>query len=238
MTDSPPSSSASSAAPASTGEWRGHAALIGVQFSFGLFPLVGKAVFGTFAPDLVAAYRILFGSALFLGLAFWLHGRAALPARSDLLRFQLAALLGVAVNQVLYLEGLKRSTAINAGLMMLMIPVFTFLIAVLVRQERFVPRRAAGIAIALLGTGGLLFAREPDLSRPYLIGNLLMVGNTLCYSIYLVWSRPLVRRYPPLVAMAWVSSRRLAKSSPDRPVWRISSITYIAPSGDTWPTRV
>jgi drug/metabolite transporter (DMT)-like permease len=183
---------------------RGHLALVAVQLCFGLFPLLGKWAFAAFAPDAVAAWRIACGAAVLGAIALAVHGRAFLPRRGDLLRLQACALLGIALNQVLFLEGLQRAPSVNAGLMMSLIPVYTFAIAVAVRQERFQRRRALGILVALAGAAQLVWQRGPDLSRPYLVGNLLFAANGLCYSVYLVASKPLAVRYPPLVVIAWV----------------------------------
>lgn len=184
-------------------EAAGHTALIAVQLCFGLLPLFGKWAFESFDPRAVGAWRIGGGAVVLGGLAFWLHGKRALPLRRDLLRLQVCALLGVACNQVLYLEGLERSTSVNAGLMMLLIPVFTYMVAVSVRQEAFSFRRVLGMTVALSGTAQLLLQRDADFGRPYLLGNLLITANTLCFSVYLVTARPLARRYPALVLIAW-----------------------------------
>jgi drug/metabolite transporter (DMT)-like permease len=129
----------------------GHLALVCAQFCFGLFPVFGRWVFapGGFTPLAVASWRILFGGLVLGSLAFALHGRRAWLRREDWRRMAACALLGVVLNQALFLEGLQRSTAVNAGLIMCLIPVFTFLLAALARLERFEWSRALGVAIAL-----------------------------------------------------------------------------------------
>ena len=186
------------------GERRGKLALVFVQLFFGLFPLFGKLAMADFAPLAVAGWRVLVGAAALMTIAVAVHGRRALPAARDLPRLQLCALLGVVINMVLFLEGLERSTAVNAGLLVSTIPVFTFTIAVLVRQERFDRARGAGIALAFVGVATLFFQRGPEFTSDTLIGNSMMAVNALCYSIFLVVSRPLLVRYPPLVVIAWV----------------------------------
>lgn len=182
----------------------GHVALLFVQVFFGLLPLFGKWAFAAFSPRAVASWRIA-GGAIVLGVwAFALHRRRAIPPLGDLLRLQVCAILGVVLNQILYLEGLRRSTVVDAGLIIAMIPVFTFLVATLVRQESFRLQRGLGILIAFAGTFMLLQREGLDLGSTHLQGNLLMIVNVLSYSIYLVVSRPLTRRYPPLVVIAWV----------------------------------
>ncbi len=183
---------------------RGHVALVFVQLCFGTFPLLAKWAFEAFDPAAIAGWRVLVGAAALLAIAFAVHGREALPARREFPRLLLCAVLGVVLNQVLFLEGLSRSTAVNAGLLMPLIPVYTFLVAWIARQERFSGVRGLGILIAFSGTTYLLLQKEPDLSRPYLVGNLLIATNALSYSMYLVVSRPLAQRMPPLVLIAWV----------------------------------
>jgi drug/metabolite transporter (DMT)-like permease len=185
----------------------GHLALAAAQIGFGLFPVFGTLVFaaGGVSPLGVGSWRIGAGALILGAITFAIHGRAALPERKDIPRLLWCALLGVVVNQGLFLVGLSRSTPMNAGLVMSMIPVFTFAIAAAVRQERFSALRAAGVLIALVGMVPLLFGNGGGtrILAQYGPGNLLMVGNALSYSIYLVISKPLTRRYPALVILAW-----------------------------------
>jgi drug/metabolite transporter (DMT)-like permease len=183
----------------------GHTALIVAQVAFGLFPIFGKLVFDPrgLSPLGVGTWRIAGGAIVLGGLAFLGYGRRALPARRDVPRFFIGALLGVAVNQGLFLIGLDRSTPMNAGLVMSLIPVFTLGIAGIVRQERFSLLRASGVVVALLGILPLLFHEGVGDLGKYGVGNLFMVANALAYSGYLVITKPLTARYPPLVVIAW-----------------------------------
>ncbi|MDH5199224.1 MAG: DMT family transporter, partial [Gemmatimonadota bacterium] len=151
----------------------------------------------------LGAWRVA-GGALVLGaLAAGVYGRGAIPARADLLRFVVCAWLGVALNQGLFLVGLSRSTPVNAALVMALIPVFTFVIAAALRQEAFSGLRLLGVLIALMGLLPLLFTDGLHSLGRYGVGNLFMVANALSYSFYLVLTKPLTRRYPPIVIIAW-----------------------------------
>lgn len=183
---------------------QGYAALLAVQVFFSLFPLFGKLSMRAFTPKVVAGWRITVGAGVLLSVAFLVYGRRAWPARRDLLRLQVCALLGIALNQVLYLEGLQRAPSVNAALVMVLIPVFVFGLSVAVGQERLQKARAIGVALAASGTIILLARKGTDLGPEYLTGNLLMIANGFSYSIYLVLAKPLAMRYPPLVLIAWV----------------------------------
>ena len=182
----------------------GHAALAVVQVFFGLFPIFGVLAFTAFSPLGVGSWRIA-GGALILGaLTLAAYGREAIPQRRDLPRFAVCGILGVALNQGLFLEGLARSTPMNAGLVMTLIPVFTFAIAASVGQERFSVLRAFGVLVALAGATLLLVGQAEGPIRGHGFGNLLMALNGLSYAAYLVISKKLVSRYRPLVVIAWV----------------------------------
>jgi drug/metabolite transporter (DMT)-like permease len=183
----------------------GHLALAAAQVAFGLFPIFGRIVYepGGLSPLAVLSWRLVGGSAAIGGLTALVYGRRAIPARGDVVRAFVGALLGVGINQGLFLIGLSRSTPMHAGLVMALIPVFTFALAAAVGQERFSPSRAVGLAIALAGVLPLLFAGGIGRLGAYGLGNLFMVANALSYSGYLVVSRPLAERYPPLVVIAW-----------------------------------
>lgn len=197
--------SPSPAAPTHRQLLSAHLALLGAQVSFGLFPVFGQLAFrpGGLTPLVVGAWRLVLGALILVVLAVAVHGRAAVPARAHLPRFVVAAFLGVAINQGLFLVGLARSTPINATLVMCLIPIFTFALAAAVRQEEFSVVRLTGVIIALAGTLPLLFEDGIRTLGRYGTGNLLMTANALCYSGYLIVSKPLVRRYPPLVVIAW-----------------------------------
>jgi drug/metabolite transporter (DMT)-like permease len=183
----------------------GHLALAAAQVAFGLFPIFGRIVYqpGGLSPFGVLSWRLAGGALAIGSLAALAYGRRAIPARADLLRAFVGALLGVGINQGLFLVGLARSTPMNAGLVMAMIPVFTFVLAAAVGQERFSPSRAAGLAIALAGMMPLLFGGGIGRLGAHGLGNLLMAANALSYSGYLVVTKPLTERYPPLVVIAW-----------------------------------
>lgn len=182
-------------------------ALAAVQLCFGLFPVFGQLAMDAeagFSPFAVAAWRIGVGALVLSSLAFRIYGRDALPKRRDWAPLAFFAFLGIVLNQGFFLVGLQKSTPMNAGLVICLIPVFAYSVAVIGRKEPFTRRRALGVLIALLGAIPLFMARGGDLAADYALGNGLMALNALCYAIYLVYSKPLLRRMPPLVLVAWI----------------------------------
>lgn len=177
------------------------AALLAVQVLFGIWPVVGVQVLEHVSPRVLVGVRVAVAAPILFALARpW---RTAMPFR-DLASFALLGFLGVALNQVLFVEGLHRSTPINAAVLGCLIPAYTVGVAVLLRHERARRRRLVGLAVAMAGALFLVGVEQIDLGRERLVGNLLLTGNTLVYSIYLVLARPLVERYGALTVVGHV----------------------------------
>lgn len=182
----------------------GHVALVLVQVFFGLFPLAVKWTLESFTSTRLVAWRIAVGGVVLFVLAVLRHGRRVWPGWRVVPRLVLCGVFGVLLNQVLAVSGIERSTSVDAGILMTLIPVFTFGVAVLAKQETFHPRRALGIGVAL--TGVLLLHGDAlvqlDFGR-HLAGNLMIVANCASYALYLVLARSLLAHQPPLVLIAW-----------------------------------
>ncbi len=186
---------------------RGHGALLVVQLCFGLLPVLVLLSYEDgegFGPRAVAFWRMVFGAVVLGAIAIGRHGRRVWVGARELPLLFVLSLLGVTLNQLLYLTGLERSTAGNAGLLMCMIPIFTFVLAALCRQESLRLLRAIGVAISLGGAVFWYLRERPELVSEYAFGNLLIIANTLAYAGYLVLSRSVVQRIPPLIAIAWI----------------------------------
>jgi drug/metabolite transporter (DMT)-like permease len=180
---------------------RVHLTLILVQTIFGAFPVAGKAVLAEVAPLALAAMRVLGATPLLLWIA-WQQDRF-LPSRRDLPLLALLGLLGVAANQVLFILGLERTTATNAAILMPSIPVFTVVVAAVLRIERPGPRRVAGVLLAVVGALVMLRPWRFEGTGGVALGNALILVNCLSYAAFLVLQRPLLRRLPWRTVIAW-----------------------------------
>jgi drug/metabolite transporter (DMT)-like permease len=180
-----------------------YSALVTVQLLFATLPVAMKFGLEELHPTVFVGMRVAAGALLLVGLERLVHAHP-LPAWDDLGRLAVYALFGVVFNMVLYVWGLDLSTAVNAALLMTLIPVFTYGIAVLAGKEAFQGVRASGILVALAGVVVLIDPRGFTLADDNVVGTLLILVNTLSYAIYLVVSRPILTRIPPLTTIAWI----------------------------------
>jgi len=72
--------------------------------------------------------------------------------------------VGVALNQFLYLYGMKFSTAANGALLYAATPVFVLVLSRFVQQEKMKPVKTFGILLAFVGISIVIFERGVDLS--------------------------------------------------------------------------
>jgi len=181
--------------------WRVHAGLLFVQLNFGAFHVTAKAVLAHLHPLALAGLRVLVATPILLLLA-WRHDRLN-PSRRDLPWLALLGFLGVFANQLLFIFGLRWTTATNAAILMPSIPVFAAAVAIAAGVERAVSRRLLGIALAVAGA---LVMLEPGRLQPgdhTVAGNLLVLANCLSYATFLVLMRRILRRLPVTTVIAW-----------------------------------
>lgn len=181
-----------------------HLGLLFVQVCFGGFHVVAKSLLsGTaatapLAPFAVVGLRVAIATPILVALA-WRHDHRqgiALPAGRDLLWLAFLGSLGVTANQILFIFGLRHTTASNASILMTCLPVFAVAAGALLGIESIGPRRAAGIALAVAGALVMVNPLRFSASGTMALGNLLVLGNCLAYALFLVFQRPILRRLP------------------------------------------
>ncbi|PYV42119.1 MAG: hypothetical protein DMG06_15045 [Acidobacteria bacterium] len=125
--------------------------------------------------------------------------------------FFMATVLGFIPGSVILAWGIERSLASNAALLTLSIPIFTALLASLVRQERMTPWRWLSFA---LGISGAIISSDIDwhnlsvFSARYLVGNALILVGCSGSAFTNVYSKGLMERFQPvrLLVVSYVFS--------------------------------
>ncbi len=179
-----------------------HLPLFLVQICFASLPIYSKIAFKTFGPGILAFLRISTVALIFASVFFFFQ-REKIKEKKHLLYFAALAFFGATGNIFFYLKGLELSTAINATIIVSSVPVFTILVAVIMRQEKFSYGKLIGIVVAVLGVSNLINFSQFQMGG-YLTGNLLVVLNSFLYSIYLVMIKPMLKIYRPFTILTYV----------------------------------
>lgn len=173
------------------------------QVIFATLPIASKLVLPVIEPLGIATCRI-FGAALAFAAVKRVRRSGSVSAPRDLLALLGLALLGVVLNQVLFMEGVQRTTAVHANILITTIPAFTLAVALLLGRERASVPKLGGIAIAGAGATYLALARGGGGEGATLLGDALVAINTLFYAGYLVLSKDLLKRYEPVTVVTYV----------------------------------
>ena len=177
-------------------------ALVVVQVMYGLLPAAGKTVFADLDPLAMTSVRVLGAAAVFLVLHLARQG--PWPARDRWPGITVLALFGIVINMGLFAIGLQWTHPVNATLIITIIPVATYLIAVLMGRETIGPRRLAGILLAMSGALYLIGLSGFEADRQTMIGDILIFTNALSFSLYLVLSKPLAEEYGARNLTTWM----------------------------------
>ncbi len=180
-----------------------HLLLFVVQILFASLAIVGKIVLRDFPATSIVLFRVV-GAAGVLLLVNLIWTRRWVRDRRDLLGLAGLGLLGVVLNQTLFLLGLSHTTAINATILVTTIPVFTVLYSVLSKREPPSVLKFGGIAVAGAGAIYLIGPDRLSLAPDLALGNLLIVVAMFCYSLYLVHSKAMVLKYGAVTVSAYV----------------------------------
>jgi drug/metabolite transporter (DMT)-like permease len=183
---------------------RAHLALIGANLIYGVTYSIARQVVPEFLPPFALVFARISGA----GMLFWITG-LLVPreriGRGDLSRLILASVFGVAVNQSLFLNGLSRTSPIDASIIMTATPILVMVVARILIKEPVTAFKIAGIVTGATGAI-LLIIHSGDISfnSEHFTGNTMIVANATSYAVYLVIIKPLLAKYNPLTLMKWI----------------------------------
>jgi drug/metabolite transporter (DMT)-like permease len=176
-------------------------ALVAVQLMFASLAIVAKIALRELSPFGLICARVVLAALVLVIVREWM-GRQPVERR-DLPELFAYAFFGVTANMLIFMAGLSRTTATNAVVISATIPVFTVGVAVALRKEAATLGKVIGLGVALVGALTIVGAGRFSGGGGRLLGNLLVVLNSLSFSIYLVISRRLLAKYQPMTVVTW-----------------------------------
>jgi len=216
--------------------WKIHVSLWIVQVAFASQAVEGKVAMADLAsggggvdPVALAMTRMT-GAAIFFLIFTKARGTLAPTTRRDKLIIAGLSVLGITLNQTLFLIGLRQTSSTAAALLSVTIPVLTAAIAAVMRIEKITTILAAGLSLAVVGVVCLTGVRNIDR------GAAIITLNALCYSAYIVLSRKVIQRVGAITLVTWLFVFGAITFAPlgvpalvaNAPHWTARSIAFVA----------
>ena len=172
-------------------------ALVLVQIIYASGVIVGKLILPVVPAPVIVTLRMIVASAAFFIAHRAIRGRVP-RLGGDWLKFAMLGVLGGAGNQLLILLGLTRTTAINAAILIPMIPIFTVLFGWLLRRDRPTGLKWGGVAVAAAGVVYLIGPDRVSLASDVSLGNILVLAGMAFNALAFLLSKDLLERFPPV----------------------------------------
>jgi drug/metabolite transporter (DMT)-like permease len=156
------------------------------------------------------ALRLILASAVFLVAIAVVRARARAglrPPEPEITAREwrvliMLGILGTGFYQLLFLAGVARTSVANSSLIFGCTPVAVAILASIVGHDRLTTARWAGAALSFGGIYTLVGLRA-RVSSETLLGDAMIFGAMICWSIYSVVAQPLLRKHSPLVVTGW-----------------------------------
>ncbi len=186
-----------------TGRKQAHAAIFIANLIYGAnFSIARIAMPQYLSPSGFIMLRVLFATALFIILDRMAPSVRPLE-RKDVFRFIQLGLFGVAINQLLFFEGLSRTSNINAALIMTSTPILVTGMAFLLLKDRLTILQSIGILLGLSGAVTLILQYSNPSGSSTAYGDLMVLLNAASYALFMVRAKPMMKKYGTIQVIKW-----------------------------------
>jgi drug/metabolite transporter (DMT)-like permease len=179
---------------------KSHIALFIVNLMYGANYVIAKGLM----PNVIGPNGFILLRVIGAVLLFWLiySFQSEKIARKDFIRLAVCGLFGVAMNQLLFFNGLMLTSPLNAPVIMTMTPILVLVFSVIILKEKARIWQVVGM---LIGAGGsIVFMLQNSGGFATQKGDLFILLNAASYAVYLVLVKPLMKKYRPLTVITWV----------------------------------
>ncbi|MBO5864758.1 MAG: EamA family transporter [Bacteroidaceae bacterium] len=171
------------------------------------------------AGRLISPLAIFTLRSLGAGVLFWLISLFTATEKvekKDYVRILGASILGFFVCQVTFLMGIPHITPMDCSVLSAISPIYTMIIAAIVLKEPITLQKAGGVIISFAGIIYLIMSRSSagGTAETSLFGILMIILNSLSFSLYLGIFKPLIGKYSVVTFMKWIFLFAFVASAP------------------------
>lgn len=185
----------------------GHIACFTAYLIFGLNIVVCKDLTSsnTFSPLALFTLRSIGAGALFWIISLFRPKESV--ERRDLPKIFAASVLGFFLAQISFLVAISRITPMDCSIVASLSPLYTMFIAAYVLKEPLSVQKIGGVVLSLCGIIYLILnsvTAPSGVAQTTPLGVLLIIVNSLCFSLYLGIFKPLIGKYSVVTFMKWI----------------------------------
>jgi drug/metabolite transporter (DMT)-like permease len=126
------------------------------------------------------------------------------PPLRDIGRLMLLGVLGHGVYQALFIQGISRTRAGTASLVIAASPAVIAIVSRLLTGERASRKQVLGIAASIAGISCVILGSAASgANGDSAIGDLMILGSVVAWGFYTVWLRPMTHRIEGIQIAAW-----------------------------------
>jgi drug/metabolite transporter (DMT)-like permease len=165
-----------------------------------------------FPPLTMASFRVCAAGAVMLPFYLLLRGLSLFPEAADrtaqftlreLWTFVYLGFFGVSVNQFCFTLSMHYTSVSHAAIIVGLGPIYTLVLAVLLRLEKATLHKAVGMAIALIGVAVLASEHGISTHSPSLLGDAITMTGSIGFAMYAVLGKRVARQYDALTMTAY-----------------------------------
>lgn len=159
---------------------------------------------GAISPIALFTIRSLGAGALFWIISLFLPKQSV--ERRDLPKIFAASVLGFFLTQMCFLMAISRITPMDCSIITSLSPIYTMFIAAYALKEPLSTQKIGGVVLSLCGIIYLILnsvTSTATVIETTPVGVLLMIGNSLCFSLYLGIFKPTIAKYSVVTFMKW-----------------------------------
>ncbi len=157
--------------------------------------IVAKGITHDIEPALILLFRSAMAALFYILWLSFQRQSVKKIEKKDLYKILLLGALNIPLNQFLFLQGMKYTTAPNMALAYALTPAFVLLIAVIFYKEKTSNQKLFGVGIAILGAIVVLLERGIVFTNESLLGDFLALAASLSWALYTIIGRSFSIKY-------------------------------------------
>lgn len=165
--------------------------------------IAGRYALDSFSPTQANALRYLVALAILVPIM----RRWPRPVRSELPVLACTGLLGVCIYNILFFNALQLMSVAEAGLLEMIIPAASLILAWIFLRERLGSRQVIGVVVGWFGIVWLVKILPPGTIASKTTGEwrgeIFMTAAVLIFAVYSVTGKSAMRRLPPPAVATW-----------------------------------